>query len=104
MDIIKYSLHKPVSVTVAVILILMFGLLTLQKLPLQLTPNVSEAKISVITAWPGASPREIEQDIIDEQELVLKNTPGLIEYESKAQDNLGTITRYTDSHRRPAGQ
>ncbi len=92
MDIIKYSLHKPVSVTVAVILILMFGLLTLQKLPLQLTPNVSEAKISVITAWPGASPREIEQDIIDEQELVLKNTPGLIEYESKAQDNLGTIT------------
>lgn len=92
MDIIKYSLHKPVSVTVAVILILIFGLLTLQKLPLQLTPNVSEAKISVITAWPGASPKEIEQDIIDEQELVLKNTPGLIEYESKAQDNLGTIT------------
>ena len=92
MDIIKYSLQKPVVITVAVILLLMFGLLTLQKLPLQLTPNVSEAKISVVTVWPGASPKEIEQDIIDEQELVLKNTPGLIEYESKAQDNLGTIT------------
>lgn len=92
MDIIKYSLHKPVTITVAVILILMFGLLALQKLPLQLTPNVTEAKISIVTAWPGASPREIEQDIIEEQELVLKNTPGLIIYESKAQDNLGTIT------------
>jgi len=92
MDIIKYSLHKPVSTTVAVILILMFGLINLQQLPLQLTPNVSEAKISIITAWPGASPREIEQDIIDEQELALKNTPGLIDYEAKAQDNLGTIT------------
>ena len=92
MDIIKYSLHKPVTITVAVLLILMFGLLALQKLPLQLTPNVSEAKISVVTAWPGASPREIEQDIIEEQELVLKNTPGLIIYEAKAQDNLGTIT------------
>ncbi len=92
MDIIKYSLHKPVTITVAILLILMFGLLALQKLPLQLTPNVTEAKISVVTAWPGASPREIEQDIIEEQELVLKNTPGLIIYEAKAQDNLGTIT------------
>ncbi|MCK5664144.1 MAG: efflux RND transporter permease subunit, partial [Thiotrichaceae bacterium] len=92
MDIIKYSLHKPVTITVAILLILMFGLLALQKLPLQLTPNVSEAKISVVTAWPGASPREIEQDIIEEQELVLKNTPGLIIYEARAQDNLGTIT------------
>ena len=92
MDIIKFSLHKPVTITVAVILILIFGLLALQQLPLQLTPNVSEAKISILTVWPGASPREIEQDIIEEQELVLKNTPGLIIYESKAQDNLGTIT------------
>ena len=92
MDIIKYSLHKPVTITVAILLILMFGLLALQKLPLQLTPNVTEAKISIVTAWPGASPREIEQDIIEEQELVLKNTPGLIIYEAKAQDNLGTIS------------
>ena len=92
MDIIKYSLHKPVTITVAVILILLFGLLALQQLPLQLTPNVTEAKISILTAWPGASPREIEQDIIEEQEQVLKNTPGLIIYEAKAQDNLGTIT------------
>ncbi|MCN4144024.1 MAG: efflux RND transporter permease subunit [Thiohalomonas sp.] len=92
MDIIKYSLHKPVTITVAILLILIFGLLALQKLPLELTPNVTEAEISIVTAWPGASPREIEQDIIEEQELVLKNTPGLIIYEAKAQDNLGTIT------------
>ncbi len=92
MDIIKYSLHKPVTITVAVILLLIFGLISLQKLPLQLTPNVSEAKISIVTVWAGASPKEIEQDIIEEQELVLKNTPGLLIYESKAQDNLGTIT------------
>ncbi|WP_198264937.1 efflux RND transporter permease subunit [sulfur-oxidizing endosymbiont of Gigantopelta aegis] len=92
MDIIKYSLHKPVSIVVVVLLLLIFGILALNKLPLQLTPNVSEAKISIITAWPGASPREIEQDIIDEQELVLKNTPGLLIYEAKAQDNLATIT------------
>lgn len=92
MSIIQASLQKPVTVTVIVILVLMFGLISLHQLPRQLTPNVTEAKISVLTAWPGASPREIEQDIIDEQELVLKNTPGIIDYESKSQDNLGSIT------------
>jgi HAE1 family hydrophobic/amphiphilic exporter-1 len=92
MDIIKFSLNKPVSVAVGVLLILLFGILALNQLPQQLTPNVTEPKISVSTTWPGASPHEIEQDIIDEQELVLKNTPGLVEYEAISQDNKGTIT------------
>ncbi|MFK5893706.1 MAG: efflux RND transporter permease subunit [Pseudomonadota bacterium] len=92
MNIIQFSLHKPVSVAVAVIMLVMFGLLSLQQLPQQLTPNVVEAKISVVTLWPGASPREIEQEIINEQELVLKNTPGITSYESKSQDNIGTVT------------
>lgn len=92
MDIVKFSLTKPVSIAVGVFLILIFGMLSLQKLPQQLTPNVVKPKISVYTTWPGASPREIEQDIIDEQELVLKNTPGLVEYESKSQDNRGSIS------------
>jgi HAE1 family hydrophobic/amphiphilic exporter-1 len=92
MDIIKFSLNKPVSVAVGVLLILLFGILALNELPQQLTPNVTEPKISVTTTWPGASPHEIEQDIIDEQELVLKNTPGLVEYEAISQDNKGTIT------------
>jgi len=92
MNIIQFSLHKPVSVAVAVIMLIMFGLLALQRLPQQLTPNVIEAKISVVTVWPGASPREVEQEIVNEQELVLKNTPGITSYESKSQDNIGTIT------------
>ncbi len=92
MNIIRFSLHNPVSVAVAVIMLIMFGLLALQRLPQQLTPNVVEAKISVVTVWPGASPREVEQEIVNEQELVLKNTPGIISYESKSQDNIGTIT------------
>lgn len=89
---IKFSLLRPVVITVGVILILLFGMISLDKLPRQLIPNVIEPKISVNTVWPGASPKEIESDIIAEQELVLKNTPGLKEYESKARDNSGSLT------------
>lgn len=89
---IKFSLHKPVVVTVGVLLILIFGFISQDRLPRQLTPNVIQPEISVTTVWPGASPKEIERDIIQEQELVLKNTPGLVKYESKAKDNSGSLT------------
>lgn len=92
MDIIQYSIKKPVTIIVGIILILMFGFLALGKLPYQLTPTVTEPKISVETIWPGATPYEIERDVIEEQEEALKSTPGLVSYESTSSDNIGKIT------------
>ena len=40
MDIVRYSLEKPVTVAVAVILLVTFGIIGLNKLPVQLTPDV----------------------------------------------------------------
>ncbi|QOG11746.1 efflux RND transporter permease subunit [Arcobacter sp. FWKO B] len=92
MDIIKASILKPVTVIVGVILIILFGVTALQKLSYQLTPNVVKPQISVTTLWPGATPYEIERDIIEEQEKVLKSTPNLVKYESSSKDNIGTLT------------
>ena len=89
---IRFSLLKPVVITVGILLILIFGLISQERLPRQLTPNVIQPEIAVNTLWPGASPKEIERDIIQEQELVLKNTPGLVKYESQAKDNSGSLT------------
>jgi hydrophobic/amphiphilic exporter-1 (mainly G- bacteria), HAE1 family len=89
---IRFSLLRPVIITVGVILILMFGLISQEKLPKQLTPNVIEPEISITTTWMGASPKEIESEIISEQELALKNTPSLLKFESKSKDNSGSLT------------
>lgn len=92
MDIIKYSIEKPVAVTVGVILVTLFGVIGLFKMPYQLTPTVTEPEITVTTAWPGATPYEIEREITEEQEKVLKGIPRLIEMESSSFNGLGTIT------------
>lgn len=80
MDIINYSIKKPVTIIVGIILILMFGVIALGKLPYQLTPTVTQPELSVQTIWPGATPYEIERDLIEEQEEALKSTPGLVSY------------------------
>ncbi|MCV6607476.1 MAG: efflux RND transporter permease subunit, partial [Campylobacterales bacterium] len=92
MDFIKTSITKPVTITVGVFLLIMFGLISLDNLPYRLTPNVVQPEISVKTVWGGATPYEIERDIINKQEEQLKSTPGLIKYASTSSDNLGEIT------------
>ncbi|HLC15735.1 MAG TPA: efflux RND transporter permease subunit [Thermodesulfovibrionia bacterium] len=92
MDLIRSSIEKPVAVIVGVILIVLFGLIGLKNMPYQLTPTVMEPEITITTTWPGATPYEIEREIIEEQEKVLKGIPGLLEMESSSYNAMGTIT------------
>jgi hydrophobic/amphiphilic exporter-1 (mainly G- bacteria), HAE1 family len=92
MDLIKYSLEKPVSVTVGVILVLLFGIIGLNKLPVQLTPDVETPQITVKTSWGGATPYEIEKEIVEQQEEVLKGLQGLTKMESASYNGYGEIT------------
>ncbi len=92
MDPVKFAISKPVTVTVGIILVVLFGLIGLTRLPYQLTPSVEEPEITVTTTWTGAAPNEVEREIIDEQEETLKGIPGLVEMESTAANGQGTIT------------
>ena len=92
MDIVKTAIEKPVAVLVGVILVVMFGAIALGTLPYQLSPNVTEPVITVATTWAGATPYEIERDIIEEQEKVLKGIPGLTEMESSCYNSLAELS------------
>lgn len=92
MDIIRYSLEKPVSVTVGVILVVLFGLIGLNTLPVQLTPDVETPQITVNTTWGGATPYEVEKEIIEQQEEVLKGLQGLTKMESASYNSFGEVT------------
>jgi HAE1 family hydrophobic/amphiphilic exporter-1 len=92
MDPIRFSIEKPVSVIVGIILVVLFGWIGLTSLPYQLSPTVIEPEITVTTTWPGATPYEIEREIIEEQEKVLKGIPGLKELESSSFNSQGTVT------------
>jgi len=92
MDPIRFSIEKPVTVIVGILLVILFGLIGLASLPYQLSPTVIEPEITVTTTWPGATPYEIEREIIEEQEKVLKGIPGLTELESSSFNSQGTVT------------
>ncbi len=91
MKLVDTSIKRPVSVAVGVIFVLIFGLIALFKIPVQLTPNVEKPRITVSTTWEGASPVEVETEIVREQEDKLKTVEGLVEMTSESEDGGGTV-------------
>jgi len=92
MDIVRWSINKPVSVAVAVILVVMFGLIGLGAIPIQLTPTVDRPQVTVTTSWPGRSPDEIVDSITREQEKKLKNVSNLKHMRSTSREGAAEIS------------
>ncbi|MCP3950786.1 MAG: efflux RND transporter permease subunit, partial [Desulfobacterales bacterium] len=59
MDLISISIKKPVTIVAVIVLVLLFGIISLNRLPYQLSPAVIEPEITVTTNWRGATPYEI---------------------------------------------
>ena len=91
MKIIEYSTNNPIKVIVGAIFILLFGLIALFRIPVQLVPDVEKPQITVETHWAGASPEEVEQEIIHEQEEMLKSVQNLSKLTSKSFNGSGRI-------------
>jgi HAE1 family hydrophobic/amphiphilic exporter-1 len=91
-NLIRLCLARPVGVSVGVLLVLLFGLLSLFMIPVQLTPNVDVPIVTVTTRWQGANPQEIEQEIVHRQEEQLRSVQGLRKMTSQSRDNEAAVT------------
>ncbi len=92
MDLIRWSMNRPVTVTVGVLLVVIFGLIGLTAIPIQLTPTVDQPVVTVTTNWPGRSPEEIVDTVTKEQEKRLKNVANLKSMRSLTREGSASIT------------
>ena len=91
MTLIERSIRQPVAVAVVVLLVVLFGIIGVTRVPVQLTPNVDQPVVSVTTRWFGASPQEMEKEVLEEQEEYLKTVSGLREMTSEAFEGEATV-------------
>nr|WP_200821341.1 efflux RND transporter permease subunit [Oceanicoccus sp. KOV_DT_Chl] len=64
-------------VTVSVLIISILGIVAALRIPVQMIPDLDVRTISVRTIWPGATPQDVEKEILIEQEDYLRNLPNL---------------------------
>lgn len=88
---IEQIVSNPVKVAVAVVLVVMFGVIAIYTMPIQLTPEVQIPTLTIETRWPGASPQEVEREIVQEQEEQLQSVEGVKKMTSESHDSQGRI-------------
>jgi multidrug efflux pump subunit AcrB len=63
--------------TVIILIISVIGVMAAYRIPVQMIPDLEVRTITVRTSWPGATPQDIEKEIVIEQEEYLRSIPGL---------------------------
>jgi len=82
--------HKHTTI-VAVVILCLLGITAAFRIPIQMIPDLEVRTISVQTQWPGATPQDIEKEILIEQEEFLRTIPNLQRMESTASTGQATI-------------
>ena len=62
---------------VGVLVVAVLGILAALRIPVQMIPDLEVRVVSVRTGWPGATPQDVEQEIIIEQEEYLRTVPNV---------------------------
>ncbi|MFY8221059.1 MAG: efflux RND transporter permease subunit, partial [Pirellulales bacterium] len=91
MNLVAACVANPVKVAVGVILVTLFGVLAIVSMPVQLTPEVEVPTISVESRWIGASPQEVERELVQPLEEQLRSVEGLVKLSSESSDSSGVI-------------
>ncbi|VAW47474.1 Acriflavin resistance protein, partial [hydrothermal vent metagenome] len=97
MKLTDASLSNRVAVMVAIILVAIFGYISLNRLPIQMAPNVERPTINISTSWPGAAPEEVESEILELQENVFRGMPGVERMSATASYSSASIDMEFDA-------
>ncbi len=91
MAVIESVITKGKLLTVCVLILCVLGVVAAIRMPVQMIPNLDTRMISVDTGWPGATPQDVEKEILIEQERYLDSLPNLIRMESYARTGSASI-------------
>ena len=87
----KFSVKKPFTVLVAVIMVLMLGFVALTKMQTNLLPDVSTPYLMVVTVYPGASPERVESEVSDVMENALGTVSGVETITATSAENYSLL-------------
>ncbi|MEM8847146.1 MAG: efflux RND transporter permease subunit, partial [Bacteroidota bacterium] len=89
--IIAYFIKYPVAVNIFIVGFLIFGYFGFQQLNSSIFPLSDPTIITVQVSFPGASPKEVEEGVVEKIERNLKGLEGIDRVTSISRENTGTV-------------
>jgi HAE1 family hydrophobic/amphiphilic exporter-1 len=90
-NLAKYSVDKAITVFMAVIVIVVFGVVSYTRLSTDLFPSMNIPYTVVVTTYIGASPEEVEEVVTKPLEATLATTTNIKQVTSTSQENVSLV-------------
>ena len=91
---IEAVLKRGTLVAVVMAMVMLLGITAATRVPVQMIPDLEVRTVTIQTRWPGATPQDVENEILIEQEQYLRGLPNLARMVSEATTGEATIRRY----------
>ena len=92
MSLYSSAVKRPITTLLVFVTVIILGLFSLTKLPIDLYPDIDTNTIMVITMYPGASAKDIEQNVTKPLENALNSVEHLKHISSTSRENTSVIT------------
>ncbi|MDR1098643.1 MAG: efflux RND transporter permease subunit [Tannerella sp.] len=92
MSLYESAVKKPIMTSLCFVAVVIFGLFSLSRLPVDLLPDIETNTIMIFTSYPGASASDIENNVSRPLENTLNTVSNLKHISSRSSENLSLIT------------
>jgi len=89
--VIKKAIERPVAVLSVIFLIILFGFVALRTIPIQMSPDIEKPQLQIRVSWPGASPEDVDREIVNRLENELSSLKGVEELSSSSLNGQARI-------------
>ena len=93
--LIRWWVRNPVAANLLMLIIITAGWLGLRGIEKEAFPSVQPDIIQIEIIWPGASPKEVEQQVVQRVEESLKNVSNVYRVSSQSREGLGSLSVQT---------
>jgi len=91
MNIPQFSVKKPVTVSMVILIIVVLGIIALTKLGLDMMPDITYPAVTVLTSYEGSSPEDIEELITEPIEEAVATVKGIKKVNSISMEGLSAV-------------
>src|SRR5438876_3048578 len=91
MNFARFSVTRPVAVTMRIAALVLLGAICLTRLPIDLLPAVSFPVVAIVTQWPNVAPEEIEAQVTRPIEQAVSSVPNMYQVTSSSVEGSSTV-------------
>ncbi len=91
MSLPKFSIDNPILVNMFMIIVFILGFITIYEIPKEEMPGIEFGAFNIVVTYPGVSPEEIEQNVVNKIEKQIQRMDGIDFISSTSQEGMASI-------------